>query len=303
MHDPFYVVVLDMTNNPFDQSRRFLFEEADIRGETVHLDSAYREVLAIHQYSPGVARLLGELMAAAVLLSTNLKFEGKFILQAQSEGQIPLLMVECDHNLQVRGIARGAEQATSTSNSQLLCNGNLAITVEPTNGQRYQGIVALQEGSLANNLDAYFEQSEQLKSRIWLAADGQRAAGLLLQQLPGQITDGKTLRLQQWEKVSTLASTIQDAELLELESESLLHRLYHEDPVRLFAPKGVKFRCSCSRERTGNALTSLNPAELEELLAELGRITMDCEFCNAQYHFYRQDLEAILGGEEAKTLH
>ena len=157
----------------------------------------------------------------------------------------------------------------------MLCNGNLAITVEPTNGQRYQGIVALQEGSLANNLDAYFEQSEQLKSRIWLAADGQRAAGLLLQQLPGQITDGEALRLQQWEKVSTLASTIQDAELLELESESLLHRLYYEDPVRLFAPKGVKFRCSCSRERTRNALTSLNPAELEELLAELGRITMD----------------------------
>ena len=292
-----------MTDNPFDQSRRFLFEEADIRGETVHIDSTYREVLAIHQYSTGVARLLGELMAAAVLLSTNLKFEGKFILQARSEGQIPLLMVECDHNLQVRGIARGAEQATSSSNSQLLCNGNLAITVEPTNGQRYQGVIALQEGSLANNLDAYFEQSEQLKSRIWLAADGQRAAGLLLQQLPEQVTDDEALRVQQWKKVSTVASTIQDTELLELDSDSLLHRLYHEDPVRLFAPTGVKFRCSCSRERSRNALTSLNPAELEELLAEMGSITMDCEFCNAQYQFYRRELEAVWGGEEAKTLH
>lgn len=292
-----------MTDNSFDQSRRFLFEEADIRGETVHIDSAYREILAIHEYPPGVARLLGELLAAAVLLSSNLKFEGKLVLQARSEGQIPLLMVECDHNRQVRGIARGSEQATSTSNDQLLCKGHLAITVEPTNGQRYQGIVALQEGSLANSLDVYFKQSEQLESRIWLAADGQQAAGLLLQQLPAQVTNDETLRLQQWEKVSTMASTIQDAELLELESESLLHRLYHADPVRLFAPTGVKFRCSCSRERTRNALTSLNPAALEELLAELGSITMDCEFCNAQYQFYRQDLKAILGGEEAKTLH
>jgi molecular chaperone Hsp33 len=287
----------------FDQSRRFLFEDADIRGETVHLDSAYGEILAIHQYASGVARLLGEFLAAAVLLSTNLKFEGKLVLQARSEGQIPLLMVECDHNLQVRGIARGAEHATSSSNDQLLCNGQLTITVDPINGQRYQGIVALQEGSLAYNLDAYFKQSEQLKSRIWLAAEGQRAAGLLLQQLPAQITDDETLRLHQWERISTLAATVRDAELLELETGPLLHRLYHEDPIRLFEAAGVSFHCSCSRERTRNALVSLNPVDLEELLAEMGNITMDCEFCNEQYQFYRRDLVEVLGGDEAKTLH
>ena len=162
-----------------DRSQRFLFELADTRGEVAHLDDAYREILAIHQYADGVARLLGEFLAASVLLSSNLKFEGKLVLQARSDGQIPLLMAECTDTLQVRGIARGAEQATSDNFDLLLHDGQLAITIDPTNGQRYQGIVPLQYGSLARSLDNYFQQSEQLSTRIWLAADGQRASGLL----------------------------------------------------------------------------------------------------------------------------
>ncbi len=286
-----------------DRSRRFLFVDADIRGESVQLDSAYREILAIHQYAYGVSRLLGEFLSAAVLLSTNLKFEGKLVLQVRSQGQIPLLMVECDHSLQVRGIARGAEHATSNSNDQLLCNGQLAITIDPTNGQRYQGIVPLRQGSLAQGLDAYFEQSEQLKTRIWLAADGQRAGGLLLQQLPVQIADDEIQRLQQWEHACALAATVTDAELLDLDAEQLLYRLYHEDPVRLFEPSPVRFHCTCSRERTRNALATLHPTELEELLEDLGNITMDCEFCNQQYSFDRSDLADILEDDAAKTLH
>jgi molecular chaperone Hsp33 len=286
-----------------DRSQRFLFEEADIRGENVHLDSAYREILAIHHYAYGVGRLLGEFLCAAVLLSTNLKFEGKLILQVRSEGQIPLLMVECDHSLHVRGIARGAEHATSNSNDQLLCNGQLAITVDPRHGQRYQGIVPLRQGSLAQSLDAYFEQSEQLKTRIWLAADGRRAGGLLLQQLPAQIADDEAQRLQQWEHACSMAATVKKAELLELHAEQLLYRLYHQDPVRLFEPSPVNFQCTCSRERTRNALATLPPPELAKLLEELGTITMDCEFCNQHYSFNRSDLARVLAGDGAKTLH
>ena len=286
-----------------DRSLRFLFEQADVRGEAVHLDKAYRDIIAIHQYAPGVSRLLGEFMAAAVLLSTTLKFEGKLILQVRSDGQIPLLMVECDNTLRVRAIARGAEQATSNSNEQLLTNGQLAITIDPANGQRYQGIVPLVQDSLAHSLDAYFAQSEQLKTRFWLAADGERAAGLLLQQLPAQITEDDTLRLQQWEHACSLAATVQGNELLLLSAEQLLYRLYHEDPVRLFEPGKVSFCCSCSRERTRNALASLNPAEIEELLEELGSITMDCEFCNQQYRFTREDLADVIGGAGSVTLH
>jgi molecular chaperone Hsp33 len=286
-----------------DTSLRCLFEDADIRGETVHLDEAYREILSIHEYAPGVNRLLGEFLAAAVLLSTNLKYEGKLILQVRSEGQIPLLMVECDHKLQVRAIARGAQEATSDNNAQLLTNGQLTITIDPSNGQRYQGIVPLVEDSLAHSLDAYFEQSEQLKSRLWLAADGERAAGLLLQQLPPQVTQDDTERLQQWEHACSLAATVRDEELLQLSAEALLYRLYHEDAVRVFQPAPVTFRCSCSRERTRNALASLNPEEVEELLEELGSITMDCEFCNQQYRFTREDLGDVLQGDESRTLH
>lgn len=286
-----------------DRARRFLFEDADIRGESVHLDSAYLEILAIHQYAYGVGRLLGEFLAAAVLLSTNLKFQGKLILQVRSEGQIPLLMAECDHNLRVRGIARGAQGATSNCNDELLSNGQLAITIDPTNGQRYQGIVPLQQGCLADSLDAYFEQSEQLKTRIWLASDAQRAGGLLLQQLPVHITATESERLQQWQHACSLAATVKDTELLELDSGQLLYRLYHEERIRLFEPSEVRFHCSCSRERTFKALVTLNPTDLAELLEELGFITMDCEFCNQQYRFSRNDLAEVLAGDNTKTLH
>jgi len=212
-------------------------------------------------------------------------------------------MVECDHSLRLRGIARGAELATSNSNDELLCNGQLAITIDPTNGQRYQGIVPLRRGSLAQSLDAYFEQSEQLKTRIWLAADGQRAGGLLLQQLPAQIADDGDQRLQQWEHACSMAATVKEAELLELGTHQLLYRLYHQDPVRLFDPAPVSFHCTCSRERTRNALVTLHPSELEELLEELGSITMDCEFCNQHYRFNRDDLAGVLEDDRVKTLH
>ena len=296
---------LDSTEIPpsSDGTRRFLFEDADIRGEIVHLDSAYREIIAIHQYPLAVSRLLGEFLAAAVLLSTNLKFEGTLILQVRSEGEIPLLMVECDHRLRVRGIARGASQATSDSNDQLLKGGQLAITIDPTHGQRYQGIVPLEQGSLSNSLDGYFKRSEQLNTRVWLTADGHQAAGLLLQQLPALITTDDDQRAQQWEHVYSLASTVTDCELRQVESEQLLYQLYHEDRVRLFEPSDVSFNCSCSRDRTHKALLTLNPADIEELLEELGSITMDCEFCNQHYQYSRSDLANILGDDEAKILH
>ncbi|MCB1690280.1 MAG: Hsp33 family molecular chaperone HslO [Halioglobus sp.] len=286
-----------------DRSQRFLFEHADIRGESAHLDAAYREILANHQYADGVARLLGEFLAAAVLLSSNLKFEGKLVLQARSEGQIPLLMVECDDTLRVRGIARGAEHATSDNFDLLLHNGQLAITIDPTNGQRYQGIVPLQQGSLAQSLDSYFEHSEQLNTRIWLAADGQRASGLLLQQLPSQIAPDADERREHWEHVCALAATLKDTEMLALDGEELLYRLYHEDPLRLFEPRALEFHCSCSRERTHNALSTLDPAEILELLEDLGAITMECEFCNQAYRFERSDLADLLQGHETKILH
>lgn len=286
-----------------DSSRRFLFEQADIRGEIVQLGTSLRDMLAIHLYAPGVQRLLGEFLAAATLLSTTLKFEGRLILQARSNGQVPLLMAECSSDLQIRGIARGAQLATSEDFDQLLAEGTLAITVEPLQGKRYQGIVPLSRHSLAASLLAYFEQSEQLQTRLWLACDGQSAAGLLLQQLPAQVSRESQLREQQWQHVCALGETVTPPELLELPPADLLYRLYHEDPVRLFDPRPIAFQCSCSLQRSRNALSAIAAAELEEILQEQGCITVDCEFCNQQYRFEREDLADLLRTGPAPTLH
>jgi molecular chaperone Hsp33 len=286
-----------------DYARRFLFDGADIRGETVHLTQAFDSITGIHQYAPGVRRLLGEFLAAAVLLRSTLKFDGKLVVQARSSGQVPLLMAECNTRGEIRGIARGAETATANDFALLLGEGQLAITIDPDQGKRYQGIVPLVGDSLAATLDAYFEQSEQLKTRFWLAADERRASGLLLQQLPSQLVTDPDERSGQWEHACTLAATIQAEELLDLTTQELLHRLYHQDALRLFEPTPLRFHCSCSRERTLVALSAIGPAEVESLLQEQGSVTMDCEFCNQRYHYLREDLLEVLGADGGPILH
>lgn len=290
-----------------DASHRFIFDDADIRGEIVQLKTTLREVLAVHQYTTGVSQLLGEFLAAAVLLSGTLKYEGKLILQARSDGQIPLIMVECSNLQQVRAIVRGAEQATSADFGTLLSNGQLAITVEPKNGQRYQSIVPLGSDSLAHSLNDYFEQSEQLATQFWLNSDGENAAGMLLQQLPQHATTEITLRDEQWRRACSLAATTTAEELLNLSPEQLLHRLYHEDPVRIFDPSEVMFHCTCSRERTLGALATIDPAELQDILLEQGKITMDCEFCKQQYQYNKDDISALHAPQKEdldhRTLH
>ena len=282
-----------------DTSRRFLFEDADIRGETACLDAALRSILDNHQYAPGVSRLIGEFVAAAVLISSTLKFNGRLTLQARSRGQVPLLMAECNSDLEVRAIARGAPEATANSFSELIGEGQLAITVEPDDGQRYQGIVPLSGESLAECLDAYFEQSEQLHTRLWLSCDGNRAAGLLLQQLPSKVAPDPVAREEQWQHACALATTITADELLSLPSADLLYRLYHQDQVRLFDPRSLQFRCSCSRDRSRRALETLGEAEVTSILEEQGSVTMDCEFCNQRYVFTPDELLADSG----RTLH
>jgi molecular chaperone Hsp33 len=273
-----------------DSAQRFLFEQGDVRGERVHLHGAYAAVLENHQYAPGVARLLGEFLAASVLLSSTLKFSGRLTLQARSQGEIPLIMAECSSQLQVRGIVRGAAQATGEQFDRLLQGGQLAITVEPHRGKPYQGIVPLHEHSLARSLDAYFAQSEQLPTRFWLASDGERAAGLLLQQLPAQRAADARQRASDWEHLLALSATLSETELLSLQGGELLYRLYHQEQLRVFEPRSVCFACSCSRERSRSVLGTLGRAEIEDILREQGSVTMDCEFCNQRYVFGADEL-------------
>jgi molecular chaperone Hsp33 len=286
-----------------DLTRKFVFEQADVRGEFVRLDSSLKAILDIHLYAPSVSELIGELLTASVLLSTTIKFEGRLILQTDSEGEIPLLMAECSNELQVRAIARGAEQATSTEFSSLLHNGRLAITIEPTAGQRYQGIVPLSGANLASCIEYYFVNSEQLPTRLWLASDGRRASGLLLQQLPAQLQSAPEIRAEHWRHLQLLADTVDTDELLNLDHETLLTRLFHEDPLKLFPAHTPVFACSCSRQRCQAALGAISPDELLEILAEQGEISMDCEFCNQQYLFTAADLNTELAQVAPPPVH
>jgi len=282
-----------------DQTQRFLFDDSDVRGEIATLEESYQHVLAKHTYPEPVAQLLGELLAAAALLVGTLKFDGLLILQARSSGAVPLLMVECSSAREVRGIARyHAEQIQPDATlTELMPEGMLAITIDPANGQRYQGIVDLEGATLAECLTNYFAASEQLPTRFWLNADSRRACGLLLQQLPADRLKDPEERDASWEHLRTLADTLTAEELLGLDSETLLHRLYHQEQLRLFDALPIRFRCSCSRERSANAVISLGQHDAEQLLSEQGgAITIDCQFCNHSYRFDAADIAQLFAG-------
>ncbi len=282
-----------------DTSQRFLFEEADVRGESVRIGIALDQMLANQSYSTALRTLVGEFAAAAVLISNNLKYTGRITLQARSEQAVSLVMVECSSERHIRGIAQGDLAAEATNPITLLAGGQLVLTVEREAGQRYQGIIALEQGTLAQALERYFSQSEQLGTRFWLTSDGQRSAGLMLQQLPKQIAP-RDLRAEQWNTLCILTDTLQPAELMGLTSEELLFKLYHEETVTLYPAAPILFKCRCSRERSANAIALLPEAEREEIIAEQGNITMTCELCGKTYRFGR---EILPPSSASKTLH
>ncbi|NVZ28778.1 Hsp33 family molecular chaperone HslO [Pseudomonas gingeri] len=287
-----------------DYTQRFIFDDSDTRGELVSLERSYAEVLAKHPYPEPVAQLLGELMAAAALLVGTLKFDGLLILQARSEGAVPLLMVECSSEREIRGLARyEADQVVpGASLADLMPNGVLALTVDPIQGQRYQGIVDLDGATLSECFTNYFVMSQQVGTRFWLNADGQRARGLLLQQLPADRLKDEEERAASWQHITALATTLTAEELLGLDNETVLHRLYHEEAVRLFDIQPLSFRCSCSRERSGNALVSLGLEDAQELVVERGGVVeIDCQFCNQRYLFDAADIAQLFAGAGVDT--
>lgn len=272
-----------------DQIQRILFDERDIRGVLTGLDSAYNEALAKHDYPPVIRRILGEMMAAAAILSANLKFEGRLILQAQGTDNIQALMAESTHEQALRAIARfDGELDESASFTELMKGGALAITIVPEKGQRYQGYVPLEGEALSDCLEAYFRYSEQLNSQLHLACDGEKAAGFLLQVLPAE--GG---RIEDWEHISQLGATLKTEELLELDNQTLLFRLFHEENCRLHEPSGVRFHCDCSRERTAGSLRFMSEEELHEIAAAEGAVEVACQFCNTSYRFDDADITAL----------
>lgn len=280
-----------------DTLQRFVFEHAAIRGELVRLDSTWRTVLERHDYPPVVRNLLGELMAAAALLSATIKFNGSMTLQIQGRGPISLLVVQTTSERTLRGMAQWTGELEPLPFPQLVGDGRFVITIDPhEDGQRYQSIVNLEGETVSAALESYLGRSEQLESRIWLAADAEQASGMLLQKLP----DRRDADPDMWNRATRLGATLSREELLTLPAGEILRRLYHEEDVRVFNREPVRFHCNCSRDRVINALRILGYNEVQSILDERGVIDVDCEFCNQHYRFDRVDAEQLFAAETSR---
>ncbi len=270
--------------------RRFTLANTHVRGEWVHLDSAWQTMLKADNYPDSVKKVLGETLAAVVLLSATLKYSGSLILQIKSSGPVHLLVVQATSEGTVRGLARYQDEVPDTDSlKELFGEGNMVITIQPNNGTKpYQGIVAMTGDTMQSCLQEYFAQSEQLATELYLAADETSCAGLLLQRLPGDVNDEDG-----WDRATALAETLSSKDLLAWDSEELIHKLYHQEEVNLFDAETIKFLCTCSPEKIENVIQSLGEAEAQAVLDEQGSISVDCEFCNKNYRFDSMDIKRI----------
>jgi molecular chaperone Hsp33 len=300
---------------------RFMFEKYQVRGQIVRLDDAWREVAQRHRQhdgrdlAPTVRYRLGEMSAAGLLLAASLKFDGGLVVQIQGAGPVALFVVECEANGTYRATAKVRPDAHVPHDASLndLVNqdngGRFAVTLVPGRGEDdaaggrsrergrgsasqarlsapYQGIVPFEGDTVAEVLERYMERSEQIPTRLWLAADDNAAFGLLLQRMPhqgGKSTPG--FDEDGWQRVTTLAQTLTRAEMLELPVEAVLQRLFWECPLTPLEQRAPAFACTCSREKVGAMLKMLGRPEVDSILAERGEVAVTCEFCNNDYRF------------------
>jgi molecular chaperone Hsp33 len=289
---------------PFaDNLTRFVLERAAVRGAVVSLDGAYRDILACHAYPAGLQRLLGETLAAVCLLASALKFDGSLVLQLHGEGTLRLLVVECDAALSRRATAQwdGAvgDDALLADLAGAAGGGRMVLTLDPKDGgPLYQGVVALEGGSVAALFEHYLAKSEQIESRLWLRAGGGRACGLLLQRMPGA-GEGDAATWQRAARAPATAAAAFDA----ADAHALLSTLFPDDDVRAFRARAPRFGCSCSRQRVAGALKLLGSAEVEAILAEQGAVGVNCEFCNRRYEFHPGEARSLFAAPPATAVH
>jgi molecular chaperone Hsp33 len=281
-----------------------MFEHFPIRGQLVHLDASWRALVEHRDYPSGIRDALGQGVAAALLLASTVKFNGVLSLQLQGDGPVHLMLVQCTDGLGVRGLARYAKNgADETEFAALFGSGTLTVTLEnEAAAQRYQGIVPISNGSLADALQLYFENSEQLPTRLWLHADAEGASGMLLQRLPMESALAPpgavhTVDVEDaWRRVQIIGDTLTPEELRTLSDREILHRLFNEDDVRLYEPAPVYFRCRCSRERVAGMLQGLGEQEIRSVVAERGEVEVRCDFCNRAYTFDAVDAAQLFNG-------
>lgn len=273
--------------------QRFMFDKLPIRGAFIILEDAWQTIAKQKEYPDGIKQLLGELLAANVLMTTNLKIKGKVIAQIQDNPKLDLLVCECKHEFKVRATAKYSESAhhdNQVSYTDCLQSGRLVISIDSKmDGKIYQSIVALTGLALADTLDEYMLQSEQLKTKFVLAYSHNKVVGFMLQQLP----DMEQQFASDLERIFTLADTLTQSELLKDDIPLLLHSLFNEDDIVLFEPHSVNFLCGCSRGTVANMLRSLGKFEVESIITEIGKIEVTCDYCNSIYTFDAFDVHNI----------
>jgi molecular chaperone Hsp33 len=281
-----------------DLVRRFVLERHPIRGHAVRLSKAWSSLREHQDYPPAVQQLLGEAVGAALLLAATLKFDGTLTLQLQGKGLVNLLVAQCTHDFRVRGMARHDPIGGEAGFRSLAGEGQIVVTVEATDrASSYQGVVPITGNSLAESLEAYFEHSEQLPTRVLLAASAGVVAGMLVQRIPG--VGGTQAQIDEaaleaaWRKAEDAMSSLARGTLLEDDVEQRLVNMFGVDEVRVFAGHDVKFECRCSRERVANVLRSLGVEEVRSVIAEQGTCTVTCEFCQKPYKFDAIDVEHL----------
>ena len=279
--------------------QRFLFEHSNIRGEIVSLDSSWKSVLERRNYPPSVRKLLGEITAATALLSATIKLDGTLSIQFKGQSSLVLLLAETSGISSFRSTAKWRDnKELAEPNINLLAQGTLAVTITPKkSGQAYQGLVNVDSDSIQKSLEDYMQQSEQLTTRLWLASNDQKAAGILLQKLPMEHRDES----DDWHRITTLASTITNEELLTLDFETILKRLFHEETIRIFEESPVIFSCSCSEKRTEGMLQSLGESEVRAILSEEDNVNITCEFCGKNYIYSSSGIDRIFSNESRES--
>ena len=286
-----------------DRVRRFIFERQPVRGHWVRLESAWRELRAHGRYPQPVERLLGEAVAAAVLLAASLKFHGTLTFQLQGHGAVRLLVAQCTHDYRLRALARFDETAVGTLTAEappgvlfrrlVGTGGRLTVTIEADEkGARYQGVVPLEGRSLGESLESYFATSEQLPTRVLLAADAAGGAGLLVQKLPGSGA-GEEESNAAWEGAQRGIGRLTEAQLLACPVEEVLARGFPAHDLRLFRGSAVRFECRCGEGRVAGLLRALGEEEVRDVLREQGSVTVTCEFCGRPFRFATRDVDAL----------
>jgi len=291
-----------------DNLQRFIFDNAPVRGEYIHLGESFQTIAGQHDYPPAVRQLLGEALCVAGLLTAIIKFKGRLTVQFRGKGKLKLLLAQCNNNFNVRGLVKCDDDLTYQDLMEAFNDGVLVIMLDGGSTKRnYQGVVSWRGNSLVESIEGYFRDSEQLATKLWLSVNKNEAAGLLLQVLPGIEKSPHGLEQDivslHWERLTAVTSAVSPDDMLNMSYENLLRKLYPKEEVRIFAPQEITFRCTCSRKRGEEAIGLLGVEEAEAELKDKQVIVVTCDFCNKEYVFDKVDVAAVFAKKGSSETH